>query len=395
LKVHTYLESLAMMSYDAISIDPLFLYSEPDFLNDTISAISVPLVSINVKDKNSGRPIAQPFMIRECGGVRVALTAFVSPEEFEESRARPDKTDHGGHVVDRLEGSPDNKLEQLVKVEDQSMALEKYLPDMRDNSDLVILITPFSHAKNLVIARRFPGIGVILGMNADVGDVLRDDTLIVNNRSFEGRTLGKLNLTLDGDKQILRYNVEWLPVKVTYVQNRDIRKLLNEFYKTVSEDPTLWHLVERKLASFDLEKDESNEYVGASKCIVCHEQIYRSWQKSRLAGAYTSLVEEDKSFFPECVSCHTTGSGFPSGFRIGQERRHLEGVQCEVCHGPASKHLASEGKFSLRRPSSHYFCMECHTSDVSPNFEDRFSELRAKVDHRDIPRHLRTAAKSN
>jgi hypothetical protein len=39
--------------------------------------------------------------------------------------------------------------------------------------------------------------------------------------------------------------------------------------------------------------------------------------------------------------------------------------------------------------------MECHTSDTSPHFKDRFSEIRVKVDHGDIPRHLCAAAKSN
>ncbi len=51
----------------------------------------------------------------------------------------------------------------------------------------------------------------------------------------------------------------------------------------------------------------------------------------------------------ECVTCHTTGFEYNSGWHSEAETPYLEGNQCENCHGPASKHLAEPDNVEFRK----------------------------------------------
>ena len=47
-----------------------------------------------------------------------------------------------------------------------------------------------------------------------------------------------------------------------------------------------------------------------------------------------------KEFNLDCVSCHVTGYEQPGGSTVTHVDK-LKDVQCEVCHGPGSKHVAN------------------------------------------------------
>lgn len=127
-------------------------------------------------------------------------------------------------------------------------------------------------------------------------------------------------------------------------------------------------------------------FVGARVCKDCHEAEFAQWQTTSHYRAYSSIVEEDRWFYPLCVSCHTTGSGRPSGFTIeetpmtafSRSRRGalpespplgLEGVQCEACHGPGSAHLADPAaEEAIVRVPDTGLCAECHDPRNSERF---------------------------
>lgn len=81
----------------------------------------------------------------------------------------------------------------------------------------------------------------------------------------------------------------------------------------------------------------SEEYVGATKCKVCHIKIFKSWGETKHGKAFDVLnpgvkaeekkkagLDDKKDYTtdPSCIQCHTTGNNtmFP-------------GIQCEACHG--------------------------------------------------------------
>ena len=66
-----------------------------------------------------------------------------------------------------------------------------------------------------------------------------------------------------------------------------------------------------------------------------------------------------------------TGYGEVGGSSLGHTE-HLRDVQCEVCHGPGSQHVAAEGleePLALRTEVPASVCTACHTEQHSDTFQ--------------------------
>lgn len=82
---------------------------------------------------------------------------------------------------------------------------------------------------------------------------------------------------------------------------------------------------------------EGQTYIGAKKCASCHFQQYMAWKKTKHASAFEVLTAKYQGN-AECLKCHTTGYGEPTGFKDMATTANLAGNTCENCHGPGSKH---------------------------------------------------------
>jgi 2',3'-cyclic-nucleotide 2'-phosphodiesterase (5'-nucleotidase family) len=101
-------------------------------------------------------------------------------------------------------------------------------------------------------------------------------------------------------------------------------------------------------------------YVGIDVCSSCHPGARQVWNATSHARAYATLSSEFKEFNLECVGCHVTGYDRPGGSTV----THVTGltnVQCEVCHGPGSKHAAKPNDPTLitGAPAASS-CLQCH-----------------------------------
>jgi hypothetical protein len=134
------------------------------------------------------------------------------------------------------------------------------------------------------------------------------------------------------------------------------------------------------------------EYVGESKCKVCHMAQHKAWSATKHARALETLKPEDRSK-PECLACHTTGHGKPQAAGAV-----LAGVQCEACHGPGSLYksptIMSKSKYQADKAGAHAkaveagltpiaeaTCTACHNSK-SPTFKGfDFATAKDKIKH--------------
>ena len=111
---------------------------------------------------------------------------------------------------------------------------------------------------------------------------------------------------------------------------------------------------------------DDRHYIGARGCKKCHFKHSRSWKKTAHARTYDLLapgeaveakrkagLDPEREFRSghECLRCHTTGYGTPSGYpvpragdRLTDELRYrlkyFAGVSCEACHGMGSEYAA-------------------------------------------------------
>ncbi|MGC6418222.1 MAG: multiheme c-type cytochrome [Bradymonadia bacterium] len=109
-------------------------------------------------------------------------------------------------------------------------------------------------------------------------------------------------------------------------------------------------------------------YAGVEACRDCHPDAADFWDKTKHAKAWLTLEQAEKQYDAECVSCHVTGWQKPGGSILGKTKS-LESVQCEVCHGPGSRHIDSGGDpelIALQAPNT--LCVNCHNDHHSPKF---------------------------
>ena len=79
-------------------------------------------------------------------------------------------------------------------------------------------------------------------------------------------------------------------------------------------------------------------YTGVKRCSSCHFKQYMTWKKTKHAKEAWESVTAKYRTSAECLPCHTTGYGQPTGFKDEASSPNLTGTTCEACHGPGSKH---------------------------------------------------------
>jgi hypothetical protein len=101
-------------------------------------------------------------------------------------------------------------------------------------------------------------------------------------------------------------------------------------------------------------------YVGALACAKCHEPAKEFWDTTKHAHAYKTLSDQNKEYNLDCVSCHVTGYDQSGGSSVTHVEA-LKNVQCEVCHGPGSRHSATPvGVDMPRNKPKEDVCVQCH-----------------------------------
>ncbi|MBN2070519.1 MAG: hypothetical protein JW814_03590 [Candidatus Krumholzibacteriota bacterium] len=119
-------------------------------------------------------------------------------------------------------------------------------------------------------------------------------------------------------------------------------------------------------------------YLGIDICRRCHTDIMSGFMLTKHFRAFNDLALSGRDTDKACLPCHTTGYGLFSGYDIETEQAggiNLQGVQCEACHGPGTKH-SRDGKYKKEAVSS---CRVCHTPERSPGFD--FDQYMKSFDH--------------
>ena len=117
------------------------------------------------------------------------------------------------------------------------------------------------------------------------------------------------------------------------------------------------------------------EYSGEETCSVCHREQHATWELTKHASAWETLVAHGADRDPECLKCHTVGFGQPGGFDALKRQTELRGVQCENCHGRGGPHQSPEFTKAGYEP----ICLTCHDPQHSLQFV--FAERLPLVSH--------------
>ena len=229
------------------------------------------------------------------------------------------------------------------------------------------------------------GIDVVILPDEIEATVSAEDTVYVGCKS-EGKTLGLLALWMDRSGELVRHSVRELVLTGDVGESEPIRELLIDFYREMAAENAVPGV--QLFADRPLERQQGNGYVSATACRDCHAEAYLQWSATRHAFAYQTLLNKERYFDAGCVSCHTTGFGYSTGFQIGAPDSRFRGVQCETCHGPGKRHVGNPKKDNIRSGSDTSLCLECHDPKHSPGFAEVVSLHTKDVDHSRSPMNL-------
>ena len=265
-------------------------------------------------------------------------------------------------------------LKDSTEVTLVSEKVNSVLSEVQAQSDFVVGLSHSPIEVNRELAEKYPNLSAILspyeGETETIGDVL------LAYCSAKGKTLGALMLTNP------EMDIQQIALTEHVSDDPDIRRLLDNFYHQVATDHQLQIVSHRLFSSEPFEQDESNSYIGSQACQECHQKEFSQWSHSSHATAFNTLRTIGREYYPECVTCHVTGSGYESGYEIGNsERAHLADVGCETCHGPGKQHTYTPLKENIRGQVPEKVCMECHTPEHSPGFDQLIEYVMSEVDH--------------
>lgn len=127
-------------------------------------------------------------------------------------------------------------------------------------------------------------------------------------------------------------------------------------------------------------------YVGNSKCRLCHRNFFLGRKNDPHDHAMENLVASGDDKNSHCLMCHSTGHGTPSGFVDMEKTPRLANVQCEGCHGPGNVHIAlakDKSKNEVKKFTGGGFlaggdnpqilrkmCTSCHTDRWNRSYHD-------------------------
>jgi hypothetical protein len=280
-----------------------------------------------------------------------------------------------------------------VDVASVATVLQGVVTDVKKRADVVVVLSTLDRATERELAKSISGVDVVISTRSS--EILeRVDGVVLLGTHPQGKAVGRAVLTWDGGRVA---DVTAMPVWMSEQVDEDlqIKKMVDGFYAQVNDHSELQQVGRPRFEGFALETEVvagKNGYVGASACQSCHESEYDQWSKTHHAGAFQTLVQKQKHYQPDCVTCHTTGFGFATGFRIGAGQSALGGVQCEVCHGPGGRHALRPEAKNIRKIPPKDLCQRCHDQNQTPDLDARFSDMLAHVNHTVSQEHPVSAA---
>jgi len=191
-----------------------------------------------------------------------------------------------------------------------------------------------------------------------------------------GKYVGKLHVKVSDGK--LEFAYEKIVIDETVKEDKELAQLYRTYQQILKDDNYLAKVRKVPLSG-------GLKYAGSDKCQWCHEYSNEKWSNLKHAHAYQTLVNVNSQYDPECVKCHVVGLEYESGFYDENSPKGLRNVGCETCHGPKSQHIeeALNDDISTKKaePVAAVSCIECHTSEHSPDYQSDNQGYWGKIVH--------------
>lgn len=375
IKFAVALRALGAMHYDALALsaDDLKL-GIIETLGQYNNLTDQPkVVAANVTPSQGFEAAVRPSVRSTAGPIKIGITAALDPETFK-----------------KLE-DPDR---DLLTVTDPAQALAGVLADLEKDTHTQVLLVQGPVEKARALAKALPGFDIVVATSEiDEPDaepvMLNDGKTMLVQVGLKGKFVGVVGLFQDANQ---KYRFQRVNLNGNYKMADTVRKMIDE---DLQNELKAANVVPEYVKRAYVGGAPGATFVGAATCKGCHPNTYARWASTKHSQAFKSIVEDkrgDRQFDAECVSCHTTGFEFASGYKSAELTPHLKGNQCENCHGPGSRHAAEPDNAEFRKLMGQasanpqkQLCYSCHDLDNSHNFE--FTKYYSQIVHKGMDKY--------
>jgi hypothetical protein len=277
----------------------------------------------------------------------------------------------------------------LLAVKPIDATLPAVLADLEKDTQTQVLLVqgPPELAKGL--AKKYTGFDVVVATSAYPdppadAERLNDGKTLLVNVGQKGKYVGVVGV-FDDAKRPYRYQRVSLGPRYDGPAAAMKAVIQDEFRETLKAQ----RVTESYPKHGYVNGAEGAKFAGAEACKTCHPNTFAKWSATKHAHAFESLLSDPKPnviYDAECVSCHTTGFDYNSGWKSPELTAYLKGNQCENCHGPASRHAEAPDDKSFRAAihltadlaDKNGLCLRCHDEDNSPkgfDFPQRWGQI--------------------
>lgn len=345
------LRAYGLMGFDALNLGHREAQLSATQLRQARKDSPVPLLSANLLDKQTGKPLLDAHRLVQRNGRTIALVGVLDPRGLGEN------------------------LGEGLAVEKMEVALARLLPELRAKADLVVLLAFTDETTLASLAREFYELDVVLGgkVSQPSQQLGRENRAVILHVTNESRALGILKGKFTGKAKLTEVTHEILLMREDIPQHDVIAALAKEYRDEVRA---------ARLAVDDPKHLEANSIPGVraaaafartESCVSCHQQATEIWKKTGHADAFATLAKRKADADPNCIGCHTVGFGSASGYRREFAGKKLADVGCESCHGPGSLHVEQHrAKVPITfkfRPLGAGDCRKCHHGEFSRPFD--------------------------
>jgi hypothetical protein len=334
---------------DAVNVGELDLVLGIDYLKELAKKQNFPFISANLVDEKEA-PIFNRYVIKKVNGKSIGIFGVIG-----------DTSEMSAKVNEITKGA--------ASVQDPMVAAAAIVKELSGKVDYLIALTHQGTNRDWVIARRVPGIDLVVGGHdkQKTKEPLGPENTLIVQAGEKGQYQGMLEILMDGTKKAQNSLV---PYDDAIQNDPAIKAMITEYNDKLAE-----------MYGGGESKPAANAVLRLSACEPCHGTQVEKWKTSPHAKAYDTLVKKSKQFDPNCLKCHTTRYDQPEGFNMKVMQPELVNIQCESCHGFAKEHLSDMKPIPIKDPTASS-CIKCHTPDRCPNWEKEGAEKIKLIEHK-------------
>lgn len=205
-------EAMNLLGYDAMTLGELEFHLGLQDLRARMEEAAFPLLAANVVSEDGSRTFAQPYILREMGGHRVAILGLVTLEADPVVRTT---TEGAYHVADPV------------------ATARRYVERLSPQCDVILVLSHLGVDQDQILAREVPGIDLIVGGHSlkVLQPALQDPTTgtVILQAGYRGEWVGYAKVHLDAQGRVVQFENEVILLGPEVPDDPDMRLFLTSY----------------------------------------------------------------------------------------------------------------------------------------------------------------------